>query len=260
MNRLINLTNINFDNSINRTIKYIVIHYVGAENTAQNNGNYFKSVYRKASAHYFVDENDIVQVVEDKNVSWHCNTTGVYKNECRNTNSIGLEMCCKKSNDWYFEQVTVDNTIELVKELMIKHNIPVENVIRHYDVTGKICPEPYVVSEQMWMDFKNKLVVKENLTTEELSEEDIIIMEDLKRQVSDLSNRVTKLESGNVVVNNVQKYTVTAQGVNVRQYPNLSSQVVTLYSTDKLFEILEDNGTWIRCSDGWIKKSFVKNA
>lgn len=66
-------------------------------------------------------------------------------------------MCCRKGTNWYFEQATVDSTVQLVKELMAKYNIPVENVIRHYDVSGKHCPEPYVRDTAAWKAFKDKL-------------------------------------------------------------------------------------------------------
>lgn len=140
--------------------KYIVVHYVGAVSTAKNNADYFYSAYRGASAHYFVDENSIWQVVDDLDSAWHCGSeTGVYyHSECRNTNSIGIEMCVKKKNSkWYFEDATVNNTIELIKYLMDKYDIPVSNVIRHYDVTHKKCPEPYVRDAAAWNAFKAKL-------------------------------------------------------------------------------------------------------
>lgn len=194
MNRVIDLTTINYDNATNRKIEYIVIHYVGAVSTAKNNGTYFKNTYRSASAHYFVDENDCVQVVEDKNISWHCGTMGAYKHfECRNTNSIGIEMCCKNNGNWYFEEATINNTIELVKELMQKYNIPVENVIRHYDVTGKICPEPYVRNEIDWNIFKSSLV--NNVVDKELSEEEIVMIEQLRNEVQALRNEVAELKN-----------------------------------------------------------------
>lgn len=140
--------------------KYIVVHYVGAVSTAKNNADYFYSTYRGASAHYFVDETSIWQVVDDLDSAWHCGTTGTYYHaSCRNTNSIGIEMCVKKtsSGKWYFEDATVTNTIELIKYLMDKYNIPVSNVIRHYDVTHKTCPEPYVRDTSAWNAFKARL-------------------------------------------------------------------------------------------------------
>lgn len=66
-------------------------------------------------------------------------------------------MCCRKGKNWYFEPATITSTIGLVKELMAKYNIPVENVIRHYDVSGKQCPEPFVRNIDEWKKFKIQL-------------------------------------------------------------------------------------------------------
>lgn len=153
-----NLTTRNYNQANNRSIKYIVIHYTGNNgDTAKGNTKYFKSEYRGASAHYFVDENSIWQCVEDKNISWHCGAKKYIHKYCRNQNSIGIEMCSRKDANYYFKEETIKNTVELVKYLMQKYNIPIENVIRHYDVTGKVCPEPFVRDIKAWNNFKNKL-------------------------------------------------------------------------------------------------------
>lgn len=147
-------------------IKYIVIHYVGALGGAEANCQYYAGGNRNASAHYFVDfDGAIWQSVEDKNIAWHCGA-GSYKHaECRNANSIGIELCVRKKNtaslgatdkDWYFEDATVEAAVELTRYLMNKYNVPASNVIRHYDVTGKICPNPYVynTTAHTWDEFK----------------------------------------------------------------------------------------------------------
>lgn len=152
------LTKANFKKGNNRKIKYIVIHYVGAEGGAEANCKYFERFYRGASAHYFIGHNgEVWQCVEDSNIAWHCGAVKYKHKECRNDNSIGIEMCCRKGSNWYFEQATITSTIGLVKELMAKHNIPIENVIRHFDVTGKKCPEPYVRNNEDWEKFKAQL-------------------------------------------------------------------------------------------------------
>lgn len=155
------LTKVNFTKSSSRKIEYIVIHYVGATGTAKNNCLYFEKFYRGASAHYFVGHSgDIWQCVEDSNVAWHCGASNYKHKYCRNSNSIGIEMCCRlNGNTWYFEDATVKATVELTKELMKKYNIPKERVIRHYDVTGKQCPMPYVKdnTKHTWAAFINSL-------------------------------------------------------------------------------------------------------
>lgn len=164
------LTKVNYTKSSKRKIEYIVIHYVGAEGTAENNCKYFERFYRGASAHYFVGhKGDIWQCVEDCNTAWHCGASTYKHKYCRNSNSIGIEMCCRLNNGkWYFEDATVKATIELTKELMKKYNIPKERVIRHYDVTGKQCPMPYVKdnTKHTWAAFINSLstTVKKSVT------------------------------------------------------------------------------------------------
>ena len=163
-----NITTKNFDSgSINR-IKYIVVHFTANNgDTAYGNTNYFKS-YRGASAHYFVDENGIYQSIEDKNIAWHCGAKKYKHSTCRNSNSLGVELCSRKNSkgNFYFMDKTVDNAVELIKMLIIKYNVPIANVIRHYDVTGKNCPEPFVRNIKAWQNFKGRLeekVMKQNI-------------------------------------------------------------------------------------------------
>ena len=152
------------------TIEYIVIHYTANNgDTAANNANYFaNNANLEASAHYFVDENEIYQSVEEKDIAWHCGAT-VYKHpNCRNANSLGVELCSRKdeTGNYYFKAGTVTNAVELTKKLAKKYGIPIGNILRHYDVTGKNCPAPFVKSESAWEDFKNK--IKENIDMSEV--------------------------------------------------------------------------------------------
>lgn len=149
------LTKINLRIGKNKVNKYIVIHFVGSVSTAKNNVDYFYANDLGKSAHYFVDEKEIWQCAEDKDIAFHCGTSKV---ECNNDNSIGIELCCKKNGYWYFENETVNKTIFLVRQLMKKHKIPVENVIRHFDVNLKNCPEPFVRDDNLWLNFKARLV------------------------------------------------------------------------------------------------------
>lgn len=164
------ITNTNRTISNNRKIEYLVMHYVGAVSTARNNASYFKNTYRGASAHYFVDDNEIVQVVEDTDIAWHCGND-VYYNGARNSNSLSIEMCCYRMENGNLN-ITADTearAIELAKELMKKYNIKIENVVRHYDVTRKNCPAPMVESEDRWNEFKKKLQSQSTDTEETTS-------------------------------------------------------------------------------------------
>jgi len=157
-----NLTTKNFDPGNISRVKYIVIHYTGNNgDTALNNTNYFKS-YRGASAHYFVDENNVYQSIEDRNIAWHCGASKYYHSQCRNYNSIGVELCSyiNSKGKYDFKPKTVENAVWITKMLMDRYKIPLSNVIRHYDVSHKMCPEPYVRDSNAWATFKNRL--KEN--------------------------------------------------------------------------------------------------
>ncbi len=162
------LTKYNFSERADKNdIRYIVVHYVGALGDAKDNCQYYASKYIGASAHYYVGfDGDIWQSVSDIHKAWHCGAASYVHKECRNENSIGVEMCVKKKNpkslnandkDWYFTQKTIDTASSLVKSLMKKYRIKPDHVLRHYDVTGKTCPAPYVHDKNAWLSFKKSL-------------------------------------------------------------------------------------------------------
>lgn len=150
----------------NREIKYVVIHYTAGTSSAKGKAlataKYFNKATTKASADFIVDDETIVQYNQDllNQYTWHCGGSklktkgGNLYGNCTNANSIGIELCStnknkkvEKANDksWYFTQEVFCNAVNLVHSL-IKDlreqgiEIPLENVIRHYEVTGKLCP------------------------------------------------------------------------------------------------------------------------
>lgn len=148
-------------------IKYIVIHYTANDgDTDEGNGNYFANNIVGASAHYFVDDDSITRSVPDDYIAWAVGGSkykytkgGTFYGKCTNANSISIELCDTKKNGVYdFTEATMKNAADLVKLLMKKYNVPVEKVIRHYDVTGKVCPKPFVDDEKAWKEFKERLV------------------------------------------------------------------------------------------------------
>ncbi|MFV0516879.1 MAG: N-acetylmuramoyl-L-alanine amidase family protein [Aminipila sp.] len=175
MNQIINLTKQNFTTGRSgHLVEYLVFHYTAnVGDTAESNANYFKSIYRGASAHYFVDESKIVQAVKDSDTAWHCGDYqrfahggATQKNIVRNQNSIGIEMCSNKENGKFvITEQTQKNAIELGKALMKKYNIPITRVFRHFDVSGKLCPLPFVDNPTLWKEFKERLSEEEVETT-----------------------------------------------------------------------------------------------
>ena len=143
-------------------VEYIVIHYTSNQgDTAKNNADYFAREKVGASAHYFCDENEIWQSVKDTDTAWHCGAKTYRHPECRNANSIGVEICMndKKGN---VRQGSIAAAAELVRYLMQRYGVPVDRVIRHYDVTGKYCPGPMVDDPALWAAFKQSLTQTED--------------------------------------------------------------------------------------------------
>ena len=153
------------------SIKYLVYHYTGNKgDTAENNGNYFKNNVVKTSANYFVDDTTVVESVPIDYVPYsvggskysNCGSTGggTYYGKANNSNTIHIEMCGDKNG--IASAKTQANALVLGKKLMEKYNIPLGNVIRHFDVNGKQCPAYFCYSDKndkAWEEFKTKLEV-----------------------------------------------------------------------------------------------------
>lgn len=152
-------------------IRYLVYHYTGNDgDRAANNAKYFQNNIVKASAHYFVDDTTVWRSVPDLKVAWsvggskyanaHKTGGGTMYGVITNTNSLSIEMCDTIRNGVYqASEATLANAAALGRALMEKYGIPIENVYRHFDVTGKHCPS-YLVSAQKWAEFKKRLEVK----------------------------------------------------------------------------------------------------
>lgn len=169
----------------NRYIDYIVIHYTAGstsrKGTAKNNAVMFAKPSYGASADFIVDDETIVQYNPDiKNrYCWHCGDNknpysmgGSFYGKCGNANSIGIEICCTNPNwkdtepantkAWSFTDSVIDKAVELTKYLMQTYDIPAERVIRHYDVSGKLCPGIIGWNEDSgntteWKHFKERI-------------------------------------------------------------------------------------------------------
>lgn len=132
-------TKVNYSN-VNIPVKFIVIHDTGVPGqSAKNNADYFENTYRGASAHYFVDENEIIEVVAPGKKGWHVGDDKDDSDGINNGNTVGIELCAEK--DGAFHVNTISNTAWLTQKLMRDFNVPAKKVVRHYDASGKNCPQ-----------------------------------------------------------------------------------------------------------------------
>ncbi|HFE9702378.1 TPA: SH3 domain-containing protein [Clostridium perfringens] len=151
------LIDINYSQGVTINPKYIVIHDTDNRQASANamaNRNYFANhPNAKASAHYIIDEGNIIQALEDTWKGWH---VGDGNNpNINNSTTIAIELCVNKGNDF---DKTLENGVELTKYLMNKYNIPAENVVMHRDASGKTCSRMMIEDRpSLWPYFKERI-------------------------------------------------------------------------------------------------------
>lgn len=129
----------------------IVVHYTANPGaTAMNNRDYFEGLKdshtTKASSNFVVGlDGEIVQCVP----TWEM----AYASNSRNIDTVSIE-CCHPDETGKFNEKTYQSMVDLCAWLCLKFDLNEENVIRHYDVTGKNCPKYFVEHEDEWKQFK----------------------------------------------------------------------------------------------------------
>ncbi len=132
----------------------IVIHYTANPGTgAIQNRDYFEGLKDSgethASSHFIVGlDGEIVQCIPCNEVSYASND--------RNDDTISIE-CCIPDETGKFNAATYRSLVELTSWLCRRYGLSSDAVIRHYDVTGKLCPKYYVEHPEAWEQFKREL-------------------------------------------------------------------------------------------------------
>ena len=135
----------------------IVIHYTGNPGTtAEANRNYFQSLAYKgttyASSHFIIGlEGEVVQCIPLDEQA--------FASKGRNKDTIAIEVCHPDA-EGKFNRITYEMLVDLTAELCKMYNLKREDVIRHYDVTGKICPKYYVENEEAWEILKKDIEIR----------------------------------------------------------------------------------------------------
>lgn len=143
----------------------IVVHYTANPgSSAQANRNYFEGLKdsgeRKASSHFVIGlDGEIIQCIPSSEISYASND--------RNKDTLSIE-CCHPDESGAFNSATYTSLVQLVAWLCKRFDLEAADVIRHYDVTGKICPKYFVDHEDAWeqfrqdiSDYKNKIIEEE---------------------------------------------------------------------------------------------------
>lgn len=155
-------------------VKKIVLHWTANPGaTALNHLKYFgvtlialnkkkeaegkKATY--ASAHIFVDQENAICIVPLNEVAFHAND-GSYKGVAElipnaNELSIGVEMCVEE--DGSISPKTLQRTVEVIAELCKLYKLTEKDIVRHFDVTKKLCPRPFIENPTKFSDLKKQV-------------------------------------------------------------------------------------------------------
>lgn len=135
----------------------IVVHYTANPgSSAKDNRDYFQNLMishkTKASSHYVIGlDGEIIQCIPLDEISYASNS--------RNTDTIAIE-CCHPDESGKFNDKTYNSLVDLVAYLCKKYGLSSNEVIRHYDVTGKACPKYFVDNEDAWKSFRKDVEKK----------------------------------------------------------------------------------------------------
>lgn len=215
-----------------RKLKGIIAHWTanpGWGANASANRNYFNTTPRKASAHYIVDDHSIIQCLPDSEVGYHVGAK-FYKPigkeilEGRltpNFFTIGFEMCVNVDGDW---DKTYQHSVELAQYLLNKYQFTINELYRHYDITGKLCPR-MMIEEKDWQAFKRDVNAGLDFQIE----------------------------------HPVKQGRINTNDLNVRKGPGIQYSIIKVLNQDDLVEIYEQVGNWLRIEDNnWVHKHYVE--
>lgn len=133
----------------------VVIHYTGNPGTtAQQNHDYFEGLAEtgetSASSHFIVGmDGEIIQCVPCQEIAYASNE--------RNADTISIEVCIADDTGIFSENAK-KSLIHLTTWLMGRYDLEIDDIIRHYDVTGKQCPKYYVEHPLAWDALKDEMV------------------------------------------------------------------------------------------------------
>lgn len=136
------------------SIDGIVVHYTANPGTtAKQNRNYFAGLAdgsgTSASSHFIIDtDGTILQCVPMSEIAYASND--------RNCDTLSIE-CCHEDESGKFTKETYQSLVKLTAWLCDTYGLGTDQVIRHYDVTGKLCPKYYVEHEDKWDTLKKDI-------------------------------------------------------------------------------------------------------
>ncbi len=215
----------------------VAVHYVANPgSSAMANRNYFencKNTKKYVSSNYVIGlDGEIIRCVPDDEIA-HCTNQA-------NAYSISIE-CCHPDWTGKFNSKTYNSLVELCAQLLKKYNLTAYDLIRHHDVTGKVCPKCFVAKSKGGTDDENLTAWKK-------------FKADVRAKMAGTNALVTEQEapSKNFLVK------ITCDKLNIRSAAGTSSKVVGTVSRGEVFTIIQTKKVgsveWgrLKSGAGWI--------
>lgn len=218
-----------------RELRGVIAHWTANRDAGANakaNRNYFNNhTDRYASAHYVVDDHSIIHCIPDNEVAYHVGAN-VYKADGQriiadtpsltpNFYVIGFEMCVNSDGDW---NKTYQNSVDLAAHLLRKHGFTINDLYRHFDITGKDCPN-MMLTATTWNKFKS----------------------DVAKAMSD--DPKPQIAQGRTTPNDL----------NIRTGPAASNKAVGSLPKGSVVDIFEKKDGWLRIGPGrWVSGNYVE--
>ena len=238
--------------------KYLVYHYTAGvtskKGSARATASWFANPKAGGTADFIVDDEEIVQYNPDpeKYSCWavggsaYGNRGGKLHGVATNHNCISIEICSTNKtgrvtnpndDNWYFTDAALANAAKLGRYLMEVYGIPASRVIRHYDVTGKLCPGIKGWNLENGSDDKKWQTFKAQLSAE--------------AEDNTPAPAPTPAPSGATTVN--YAYKVTVSDLNIRKGPGTNYDSAG-YTGKGVFTIVAEKGGWgkLKSGAGWI--------
>ena len=141
-----------------RKINNIVLHYVANPgSSAEGNRNYFDSLADQdsqkggtsTSSHFIVGlEGEVIQCIPINEIA--------YANAPRNEDTLSIEVCHPDDTGKYSD-ATYESVVRLTAWLCTQLKLKSSDVVRHYDINGKLCPKYYVEHEEEWKQLRKDI-------------------------------------------------------------------------------------------------------
>lgn len=240
----------------------IAVHYVGnAGSTAVANRNYFQNTDRAVSSNYIVGlDGEVICCIPDEEIAWCTNQANSY--------SVSIETCHPKA-DGKFDSKTYASLVELCAHLCKKYKLTSEDLIRHYDVTGKVCPKCFVAKKAggtdddnltAWKKFKadveKELSGKTKVPAFKIGKN--YMLTNVRGIYNGCGSHTNRKKVGDLTVNG--KLAATSKKAADEAFFR-SHTVITLKET----KLSKSGNLWGRCPSGWlciweknINKTFIK--